>query len=110
MELGESLPQAAIRECEEETGVAIQLTGIVGTFTDPGRRIEFRTSSPEVRQEFSVVFSARPVGGSPQTSSESARVEWVPADVIGDLRMTDAQRVRLHEWRRVAEGGQPWIG
>lgn len=40
MEMNESLPQAAIRELKEETGLDIEITGLVGTYTDP------RPSSP----------------------------------------------------------------
>ena len=45
------------------------------------------TSDGEARQEFSVVFTARPIGGTPTTSSESREVEWVAPD--GGRRAAD---------------------
>ena len=36
MELGESVADAAVREVEEETGLRVEVTGLVGIYTDPG--------------------------------------------------------------------------
>ena len=52
-------------------------TGLVGIYTDP-RHLILYTSNGEVRQEFSVVLTARLVGGELATSSESSEVRWVP--------------------------------
>ena len=72
MDLGESLPDTAVRETAEETGIDVEITGLVGIYTDP-RHVILYTSNGEVRQEFSVVFTARPVGGTPTPSDESTR-------------------------------------
>lgn len=93
---GESLSRTAVRETEEETGIAIELTGIVGIFTDPTHVIHY-TSNDEVRQEFTVIYRAEPVGGTPTPSSESTRVEWVPVDQIPALKMDPSQRKRI-DW------------
>jgi ADP-ribose pyrophosphatase YjhB (NUDIX family) len=58
MDLGESMPEAAVRETLEETGVRVEITGIVGIYTDP-RHVILYTSNGEARQEFSIVFTAR---------------------------------------------------
>jgi ADP-ribose pyrophosphatase YjhB (NUDIX family) len=36
MEIGESIADAAVREVAEETGLMVELTGLVGIYTDPG--------------------------------------------------------------------------
>src|SRR5258708_24501976 len=73
IDLGESLPQAAIRETAEETGITCEITGLTGIYSDPGHIILY-TSNGEVRQEFSVVLIARATAGQPTPSSESSEV------------------------------------
>jgi len=94
MDLGESLLDAARRETAEETGVQVQITGLVGIYTDPRHVIHY-TSNDEVRQEFSIVFTARPVSGAPRPSSESAEVHWVAPQQIATLRMDRSMRMRI---------------
>src|SRR5215813_9411626 len=69
MDLGESITDTAVRETQEETGIICEITGLVGIYTNPGHVIRY-TSNDEVRQEFSVVFTARPVRGELRSSSE----------------------------------------
>lgn len=94
MDLGESIAEAAMREVKEETGIDIEVTGLVGIYTNPRHVIEY-TSDGEVRQEFSVVFTAKPVRGELTPSSESLEVRWVdPAD-LGDYTMHPSMRTRV---------------
>src|ERR1700729_1167414 len=53
--LGESVPQAAVRETLEESGIDCAITGLFGIYSDP-RHVIFYTSNGEVRQEFSIVL------------------------------------------------------
>jgi ADP-ribose pyrophosphatase YjhB (NUDIX family) len=77
MDLGESITQTAVRETREETGITCEITGLVGIYTNP-RHVILYTSNGEVRQEFSIVFTARPAGGALRPSSESSEPHWVP--------------------------------
>lgn len=36
MDLGESIADAAVREVADETGLTVEVTGLVGIYTDPG--------------------------------------------------------------------------
>jgi 8-oxo-dGTP pyrophosphatase MutT (NUDIX family) len=94
MDLGESLVDTAVRETREETGITCEVTGLVGIYTDP-RHVILYTSDGEARQEFSVVFTARPVSGTPTTSSETRRVEWVDRSRVDTLTMDRSMRLRI---------------
>jgi len=101
-DLGESLSTTAVRETVEETVIVVELTGLVGIFTDPRHVIHY-TSNDEVRQEFSVVYRAGFVSGETATSSETTQVEWIPVIDIPALRMDASQRMRI-EWALNHEG------
>ena len=107
MEFGESLTQTAIREAKEETGYDIEVTGLVGIYTNPNRRIEY-TSNGEVRQEFSVCYIGRAVGGEPTLNDEATRIEWVSPDKLDELQMTDPIRQRIA--RYLSGDAEPYLG
>src|SRR5262245_54755376 len=83
MDLGESIIDAAVRETQEETGIICEITGLVGIYTNPHHVIHY-TSNNKVRQEFSIVFTARPVAGELRPSSESSEPQWIPPAAIPD--------------------------
>jgi ADP-ribose pyrophosphatase YjhB (NUDIX family) len=107
VDIGESLPQAAIRETREETGVECEITGLSGIYTDPGHVILY-TSNGEVRQEFSVVLTARATGGQPTPSSETSEVQWVPAGEAAEYEMDPSMRLRVRHFAEHRD--QPYIG
>jgi ADP-ribose pyrophosphatase YjhB (NUDIX family) len=107
VDIGESLPSAGVRETLEETGVRVEITGLVGIYTDPSHVILY-TSDGEVRQEFSVVLTARPIGGLPTTSSETREVRWVAADSVGALPMDRSMRMRIEHY--LAGRSEPHLG
>lgn len=107
LDLGESLPQTAVREVKEETGIDCEITGLVGIYTDP-KHIILYTSNNEARQEFSVVFTAHATGGEPTPSTESREVHWVPVADIEALQMDQAMRLRLRHYRE--RRATPYLG
>ncbi|WP_433871880.1 NUDIX hydrolase [Saccharopolyspora sp. CA-218241] len=104
-DVGESTRQAAEREALEETGVEIAITGIVGIYSDPRHVIAY--DDGEVRQEFSIVFRARPVGGELRTSNESRRVHWVEPDRIAGLDIHSSMRLRIQH--ALEERAEPYL-
>src|SRR5918994_6402899 len=86
MDIGETIAEAGVRETREETGIGCEIDRLVGVYTNP-RHVMLYTSNNEVRQECSLVFAARPVGGELTTSSESREVRWVPPDEIDRYTM-----------------------
>jgi ADP-ribose pyrophosphatase YjhB (NUDIX family) len=96
MDLGESIADAAVREVAEETGLTVEVTGLVGIYSDPGHVMAY--DDGEVRQEFSVCFHARVLSGEPrEDGSETKEVRWVdPADVP-DLSIHPSMRRRIDD-------------
>lgn len=97
IDLGESVTQAGVRETREETGVDCEITGLTGIYSDP-RHIIYYTSNGEARQEFSIVLTARPVGGEPTPSDESSEVRWTPPAEISGLIMDRSMRLRIDDY------------
>jgi ADP-ribose pyrophosphatase YjhB (NUDIX family) len=107
VDLGESLTHAAIRETKEETGVDCEVTGLSGIYTDPGHVILY-TSNGEVRQEFSIVLTARATGGKPTPSSETSQVRWVTVDDLEAYEMDPSMRLRVQHYAEHRDG--PYLG
>lgn len=106
MDLGETLAQTLVREVREETGLDVDITGVVGIYSDPSHVIEY--DDGEVRQEFNVCFSARMIGGRLGSSAESTELRWVASAELDGLPMHQSTRLRIRHYleRRAA----PYIG
>lgn len=94
IELGESVRQAAVRETKEESGIDCEVTGVAGIYSNPNHLVEY-TSDGEIRQEFTIVLTARSTGGDPTPSDESSEVEWRDTSALDDVAMTTAMRQRI---------------
>jgi ADP-ribose pyrophosphatase YjhB (NUDIX family) len=105
-ELGESIADTVVREVKEETGYDVEVEQITGTYTNPGHVMAYEDG--EVRQQFSLAFSARLIGGERRTSNESDQVEWVRVEEVADLPMHPSMRLRL---QHAIEGRpMPYLG
>jgi ADP-ribose pyrophosphatase YjhB (NUDIX family) len=92
-EIGETISQTVIREVKEETGIDVEVTDLIGIYSDPNHVIAF--TDGEVRQEFSICFHAHPTGGELRTSSESKEVLWVEPAKLGGLHIHPSIRLRI---------------
>lgn len=93
-EIGETISQTVIREVREETGITVDITGLIGVYSDPAHVIAF--TDGEVRQEFSLCFRGRPVGGESRTSNESKEVLWVEQAKLNTLNIHPSIQLRIH--------------
>ncbi|GAA3033485.1 NUDIX domain-containing protein [Streptomyces glomeratus] len=106
-DIGETIGDTVVREVREETGIEVEVVGLSGIYTDPGHVMRY--DDGEVRQEFSLCFRARPVGGRLRTSSETTQVRWVDPGGLEHLDVHPTMRLRIEhamdESRRA-----PYIG
>lgn len=96
LQKNETLTQCAIRECREETGLDIEITALIGVFSDP-RHVSAYPDG-EVRQPVNACFSARPIAGTLTTTEEAAEVAWVPPARLDDYDIHPSIQ------RRIAHG------
>ncbi|MDQ1675988.1 MAG: hypothetical protein QOC93_1132 [Actinomycetota bacterium] len=105
-EFGETVAESAVRETREEAGLDVEVTGLVGIYSNPGHVIAY--SDGEVRQQFSICLRARPTGGELQPSSESTDVRWFARDQLDDLPIHPEMRLRIDHG--YARNPQPYLG
>ncbi|SCF11752.1 NUDIX domain-containing protein [Micromonospora chokoriensis] len=92
-DFGEYISETAMRETREETGVEVEVTGVVGIYTNPSHVMEY--SNGEVRQQFSICFRGRYIAGKPRISDESSAVRWTRRDELDGLPIHPSMRLRI---------------
>ncbi|MEV0678075.1 NUDIX domain-containing protein [Actinosynnema sp. NPDC050436] len=92
-EVGETLTQTAVREVYEETGVNIEIIGLIGLYSNPAHVIAY--DDGEVRQEFSICFRAHPLSNNVRTSDESKEVNWVHPYQVNELDIHPSIKLRI---------------
>jgi 8-oxo-dGTP pyrophosphatase MutT (NUDIX family) len=97
IDVGESAVEAVVREVGEEAGVAIEVVGLSGVYSDPGHVLVYPDEG--VRQQLAVCFHAHPRaprGGAGRPDGvETVAVVWVDPAATPRLQMHPAVRRRL---------------
>ncbi|HDD67335.1 MAG TPA: NUDIX hydrolase [Candidatus Thorarchaeota archaeon] len=76
IEYGETAEEAAVREAAEETGLTVELEGILGVYSDPNR-------DPR-KHILTVVFVAHPMGGEAKGGDDASEARWFQLDTIDE--------------------------
>jgi ADP-ribose pyrophosphatase YjhB (NUDIX family) len=106
MEPGETIAETAVREVKEETGINVEIVSLVGIYTNPGHVVEY--SDGEVRQQFSVCFVCRRLGGELATSDETSEVRYFSRAEIERMEIHPSIRLRIQHF--FDERPEPYIG
>ena len=93
MEMNENLVDCAIREVQEECGIEVVISDILGTYTDPNIRIAY--SDGEVRREFTIVYIGKVTETNITLDEESSNYQWIYLADALTLPMANSQRERL---------------
>jgi ADP-ribose pyrophosphatase YjhB (NUDIX family) len=105
-DFGEYIAETAVRETAEESGIAIEVTDVVGIYTNPHHVVAY--SDGEVRQQFSICFRASYVSGEPQGSDESSEVRWTTTAELDALEIHPSMRLRIDHGFQHRD--KPYIG
>jgi len=66
VDIGETIPDAAVREAKEETGLDVELIRMIGVYSDPKRDPRGHTVS--------IAYLAKPVGGELKAADDAKEV------------------------------------
>ncbi|WP_282795211.1 NUDIX domain-containing protein [Streptomyces sp. CC224B] len=97
-DIGESPVQCAVRECEEETGIIAEVTGLLGVYSPPGHVVAY--SDGEIRQAYEVTYIGKPVGGKPTVNEEADGVRWVLPEDLDSLDIHVSMRIQIGDFLR----------
>ncbi len=91
---GEAIEDAAVREVKEETGLDVELIGLIGLYS--------RSGSPVAL----AVFSARVVGGKLEAGSEAQDAAWFSVDELPPLPFPHDDQI-LKDWKFLKSNSRP---
>lgn len=90
MEIDESVEECAVREAQEETGVTVKISGLVGVYSRPG---------PEGPGIVSIVFRGRVTEGRVNPGREAIEGRWFdPEDIPWDDLAYETTHWALRDW------------
>lgn len=77
VDYGERVEDAAVREAREETSLEVELTKLVGVYSDPDRDPRGHTVS--------ITYTARIIGGQLRSDSDAKDVKFVDISELKDM-------------------------
>jgi len=89
VEYGETVELAAIRETKEETGLDIELDGMVGVYSDPHRDPRGHI--------ISICFLGHKIGGKLVADTDAADVKCLGVDEVSRIKMAFDHHIILED-------------
>jgi len=97
LEWGESLHDAVLREVLEETGLSVEIAGLIDTVD-----LVTRDGSGEVTGHYVLIdFAARLIAGELRAGSDATDARWVPFSGLDDYPLWSETRRIIEESRHV---------
>jgi 8-oxo-dGTP pyrophosphatase MutT (NUDIX family) len=93
IEPGESVAEACAREVLEETGLQVQVTRLLGVYSNPYMLLTYPDSG--AWHLIALSFEVRPLGGEARVTDEVTAWGWFTADEVNTLDLMPHHRVRL---------------
>ena len=93
--LQESVAEAAVREIAEETGLQVEVTALVGVYSDPQHVVAY--DNGDVRREFFLLCRCRLVGGTLHVDRESTDARFFALEDAVGLPLTPGHRQRIED-------------
>jgi ADP-ribose pyrophosphatase YjhB (NUDIX family) len=106
MKPGETIEETAVREVKEETGIDVEVMSLIGIYSNPQHVVEY--SDGEVRQQFSVCFVCRRIGGEQATSDETSEVGYFSPDELEEMEIHPSIRLRIQHF--LERRSKPYLG
>ena len=79
VEYGEKVEDAAVREAKEETGLDIELTKLVGVYSDPDRDPRGHTVT--------VAFLSKIIGGTLKSDSDAKDAKFIDINELKNMKL-----------------------
>ena len=96
-EWGETVRAVAIREVLEETGIEIEILGLI----DVVDSLTPLPGSTDLSHHYTLIdFAARPVGGVLQAGDDAVQARWVPLSELADYHLWDETIRIIHQAAR----------
>ena len=93
MEPGESVEEACLRECEEETGLKVRAKRLIGVYSSPHRLFEYADGR---RTQFVMLcFECEVIGGALTLTNETTEYGYFSPDSLGDMDIMEHHKERI---------------
>jgi ADP-ribose pyrophosphatase YjhB (NUDIX family) len=93
MSPGEGALEAAKRECQEESGYEVEVTGLLGVYSDP-EHMRWTYPNGDQAEFVSVVFEAHVKKQVSSLDGEALEIRFFTADELPEIRLNDRQMVQ----------------